>query len=235
MKVSFISILVFALACSKKQEPIQEEPTKAAPQAAIKEATAAPALPKDSPLLNPSLAKDKAPDTFKAKFVTSKGDFVLEVKREWSPLGADRFYQLVKMGYFNDARFFRAIDGFMVQFGIHANPAVNTQWREARIQDDPVKQSNLRGYASFATSGPNSRTTQMFINYADNKNLDGMGFSPFGKVTDGMNVLDSLYKEYGEGAPRGKGPDQGRIQSEGNAYLNKDFPKLDYVKEATIL
>ena len=132
-------------------------------------------------------------------------------------------------------RFFRVISGFMVQFGINADPKVSAVWRDANINDDPVKQSNTRGMITFATRGPNTRTTQMFINYADNNRLDGMGFAPFGQVVSGMNVVDALYSGYGEGAPRGAGPEQGRIQSEGNAYLTKEFPKLDYIKTATIV
>lgn len=183
---------------------------------------------------NPASLTEKAPATYKAKFDTSKGTFVIEVHRDWAPNGADRFYNLVKNGFYNDARFFRVIDGFMVQFGISGNPDLSEVWREARIPDDPVKQSNTRGMVSFATAGPGTRTTQVFINFGDNAGLDGQGFSPFGQVVSGMDVVDSLFKGYGEGAPRGQGPDQGRIQAQGNAYLITDFPKLDYVKKATI-
>lgn len=183
---------------------------------------------------DPSSLNEKAPDVYKAKFDASKGTFVIEVHRDWSPNGADRFYNLVKNGFFNDARFFRVIDGFMVQFGISGNPDLSAVWREARIPDDPVKQSNTRGMVSFATAGPGTRTTQVFINFGDNAGLDGQGFSPFGQVVSGMDVVDSFFKGYGEGAPRGQGPDQGRVQMEGNAYLMTDFPKLDYVKKATI-
>jgi len=183
---------------------------------------------------DPSSLNEKAPDVYKAKLDTSKGTFVIEVHRDWSPNGADRFYNLVKNGFFNDARFFRVIEGFMVQFGISGNPDLSAVWREARIPDDPVKQSNTRGTVSFATAGPGTRTTQVFINFGDNAGLDGQGFSPFGQVVSGMDVVDSFFKGYGEGAPRGQGPDQGRVQMEGNAYLMTDFPKLDYVKKATI-
>lgn len=186
--------------------------------------------------ITPARATEKAPDVFKARFTTSKGAFVIEVHREWSPQGADRFFNLVKLGFFDDVRFFRAVEGFMVQFGLHGSPEVNTAWRSARIPDDPPKQSNKRGYVSFAMAGPGSRTTQVFINYNDaNARLDGMGFAPFGQVVEGMEIVDSLYKGYGEGAPRGRGPDQGRIQSEGNVYLNRDFPQLDFVKHAEIV
>ena len=183
---------------------------------------------------DPSSLKEKAPATYKAKFDTSKGTFVIEVHRAWAPNGADRFYNLVKSGYYNDVRFFRVIKGFMVQFGISGNPDLNAVWREARIPDDDVTESNQRGYVSFATGGPNTRTTQVFINFGKNSGLDGQGFSPFGQVVSGMNVVDALYGGYGEGAPRGNGPDQGRLQGRGNAYLNADFPKLDYIEKATI-
>jgi peptidyl-prolyl cis-trans isomerase A (cyclophilin A) len=185
-------------------------------------------------LANPAALNEKAPATYKARFDTSKGVFVLDVKRDNAPNGADRFYNLVKNGFFDDTRFFRVISGFMVQFGISGDPKISAPWREARINDDPVKQSNKRGFITFATSGPNSRTTQVFINFADNSRLDQMGFSPFGQVTTGMNVVDQLYSGYGEGAPNGRGPDQGRVQREGNAYLTRDFGNLDYVKKATL-
>lgn len=187
-------------------------------------------------LMNPAMLAEKAPDVYKARFETTKGVFVIQVTRAWAPLGADHFYNLVNNGYYDDCRFFRVVKDFMAQFGINGDPKLNTVWRQSRIQDDPVKQSNKRGYISFATSGPNSRTTQVFINYSDsNAQLDGMGFAPFGKVVEGMKVVDSLYAEYGDGAPRGNGPDQGRAQMEGNAYLEKSFPKLNYIKSAVIV
>jgi peptidyl-prolyl cis-trans isomerase A (cyclophilin A) len=173
---------------------------------------------------------------YRAKFATSRGDFVIEVHRDWAPLGADRFFNLVKTGYYNDTRFFRVVRGFMAQIGIHGKPELNAIWREQRIADDPVRQSNQRGFVSFATAGPGTRTTQFFINYSDgNSRLDSMGFAPFGRVVSGMEIVDALYGDYGEGAPQGRGPDQNRIQNEGTAYLLRDFPHLDYVKEATIL
>jgi peptidyl-prolyl cis-trans isomerase A (cyclophilin A) len=190
-----------------------------------------------SPLFNPrsEAMNQTAPATFKAKFETSKGDFIVEVQRDWAPHGADRFYNLVKHGFYDEVRFFRVISGFMAQFGISGDPEVSAVWREQRIPDDPVKQSNKRGFITYATAGPNTRTTQLFINYGDNSRLDRMGFAPFGRVTEGMEVVDQLYAGYGEGAPQGKGPSQARIQAEGNAYLNKDFPQLDYIKRATIV
>lgn len=191
---------------------------------------------KNPALTNPSLATEKAPEVYKAKFSTSKGDFIVEVHRDWAPQAADRFYNLVKIGFYDDERFFRVVDGFMVQWGINGDPAVNRVWREAKIPDDPVKQSNKRGFITFATSGPNARTTQVFINFVDsNTRLDAMNFAPFGKIAQGMEVVDSLYKGYGEGAPRGNGPNQGQLQSEGNAYLQASFPQMDFVKSATIV
>lgn len=190
-----------------------------------------------SPLSDPKSPEmnQTAPDVFKAKFETSKGDFVIEVHREWAPLGADRFYNLVNNGFYDDCRFFRVISGFMAQFGISGDPAISEVWREAKIKDDPVVESNKRGYVSYAMAGPDTRTSQLFINYGDNSRLDSMGFSPFGKVTKGMDIVDKLYSGYGEGAPRGKGPHQGQIQARGNEYLNADFPKLDNIKKASIL
>jgi peptidyl-prolyl cis-trans isomerase A (cyclophilin A) len=200
------------------------------------EARAIPVAAQKASLDKPASLTEKAPDVYRARFATSKGDFVIEVHRDWAPFGADRFFNLVKNGYYNETRFFRVVRGFMAQIGIHGKPEMNNIWRDQRIADDPVQKSNLRGFVSFATAGPGTRTTQFFINFADgNSRLDGMGFAPFGQVTSGMDVVDSLYAEYGEGAPQGRGPNQGRIQGEGNAYLLRDFPLLDYVKEATIL
>jgi peptidyl-prolyl cis-trans isomerase A (cyclophilin A) len=195
-------------------------------------AAAAPAA--SQVLMNPSGLTEQAPATYKAQFDTSKGAFVVEVHRDWAPNGADRFYNLVKNGFFDDARFFRVISGFMVQFGVNGDPKVSAPWRQARIKDDPVTQTNAPGMVTFATAGPNTRTTQVFINFGNNAMLDHQGFAPFGKVVSGMNVVEALYAGYGEGAPGGRGPEQGRIQQEGNAYLTKDFPQLDYIKKATI-
>jgi len=184
---------------------------------------------------DPAKLTEKAPDTFQARFSTTKGSFTIEVTRSLAPNGADRFYNLVRSGYFNDIAFFRVVPGFMCQFGIHGDPAVSAKWRDANISDDAVKGSNARGTITFATAGPNTRTTQLFINFGDNVNLDGQGFSPFGKVVEGMAVVDKLNGEYGDGAPFGRGPDQGRIQSEGNSYLKKDFPNLDYIKSVSLV
>ena len=190
-----------------------------------------------SDFTDPAKLTEKSPESFKVKFETTKGNFMVEVTRSLSPNGADRFYNLVRSGFFKDIAFFRVIPGFMCQFGIHGDPKVAASWREkkAQIPDDPVKGSNTRGAITFATAGPNTRTTQLFISFGDNSRLDSTGFSPFGKVAEGMDVVDKINGEYGEGAPRGRGPDQGRVQAEGNAYLKKDFPNLDYIKSATVV
>lgn len=185
-------------------------------------------------LANPAALKERAPATYRVKLDTSKGPVVIEVTRAWAPNGADRFYNLVKNGFYDNVRFFRVISGFMVQFGINGDPRIQAGWRTAAIPDDPVTQSNKRGMITFATAGPNTRTSQVFINFGDNAMLDSRGFAPFGRVVSGMEVVDKLYAGYGEGAPSGRGPDQSRIQAEGNAYLTRDFPNLDYVKKATI-
>lgn len=176
-----------------------------------------------------------APDLFRVTFETSKGPFVVETRRAWSPRGADRFYELVKSGYYDNNRFFRVLPGFVVQWGAHGDPAVGGAWDKLSIQDDSVAHGNTRGTIVFATSGPNTRTTQLFINLGDNTQLDAMGFSPFGEVVDGMAVVDALYSGYGEGAPGGAGPSQGEITQRGNTYLESDFPKLDFIRTARLL
>ena len=181
-------------------------------------------------LMNPAQLNETAPDKFQAKFDTSKGEFIVEVTRAWAPNGADRFYNLVKNGFYDNCKFFRNIGGFMVQFGINGDPKINAGMMRARIKDDPVTQSNKKGYITFAMAGPDTRTSQLFINFGDNSNLDKQGFSPFGKVTKGMSVVESLYNQYG-----GKPSDaQAQIQAEGNAFLEKNYPKLDFIKTATI-
>lgn len=180
-------------------------------------------------LMKPATLAEKAPATFKAKFETSAGTFVIEVHRDWAPNGADRFYNLVKNGFYDDCRFFRVVPNFMVQWGINGDPAIQKNWADASIKDDSVKESNTRGNVTFAqTAAPNSRSTQLFINFKDNSFLDGQRFAPFGKVTSGMDVVDKIYSGAGES------PQQGSIQAQGNEYLNKAFPKLDYIKKATI-
>jgi peptidyl-prolyl cis-trans isomerase A (cyclophilin A) len=218
--------------------PKVEAPTPVPPPPTPKmPAPAAWTLPEGAhpALLDPGKANEPAPEKYRVKFQTTEGDFVVEVDRANAPIGAARFYNLARIGFYDNAGFFRAIDGFMVQFGISAYPDVTARWREATIIDDPVKGSNKRGTVTFATSGPDSRTTQIFINLVDNGNLDGMGFAPFGKVVEGMEVVDKLYMGYGEGAPRGRGPHQGKLQTGGNAYLEREFPELDYVKTASIV
>jgi peptidyl-prolyl cis-trans isomerase A (cyclophilin A) len=190
----------------------------------------------DRALLKPALLKEKAPEEYKVLFSTTRGDFTVSVHRAWAPLGADRFYNLVKHHFYDNASFFRVLPRFVVQFGISAYPAVNAAWHNANIKDDPVKESNHRGYITFATGGPNTRTTQVFISLGDNKRLDSMGFSPFGVVEgQGMNVVEMMYEGYGEGAPQGAGPDQEKIQTQGKPYLDKGWPKLDYIKSARLL
>ena len=186
-------------------------------------------------LLTPDALTETAPDVFQARFETSKGDFVIEVHRAWSPIGADRFYNLVANGYYDNVRFFRVIAGFMAQFGMHGDPAVLAAWREQRITDDPVVQSNTRGFVSYAMGGPDTRTTQIFINFGDNSRLDGMGFSPFGQVVEGMEVVDQIYSGYGDTQPRGRGPHVPSIHTRGNEYLDAEFPNLDFVTRATIV
>lgn len=176
----------------------------------------------------------RAPAVFVARLVTTKGNIDIEVHREWAPHGADRFYTLVREGYFTDIAMFRVIDGFMAQGGIHGDPAVARRWQSRRIPDDPVVQHNTRGMVTYAMSGPGTRTTQFFINLVDNGRLDSMGFAPFGRIQD-MSVVNRLYSGYGEGAPGGRGPAQSRVQSEGNAYLRAEFPELDYIRSASIL
>lgn len=186
-------------------------------------------------LLDPTKLNVQAPPTFSVTFTTSKGSFVVQVQREWAPSGADRFYNLVSAGFYDGVRFFRTVKGFMVQFGINGDPAVSKAWKIANIPDDAVKESNKRGFVTFATAGPNTRTTQLFINLVDNIRLDPLGFAPFGRVTSGMEVIDALYGGYGEGPPGGQGPDQDRIEAEGNKYLEKEYPLLDSVKTARIV
>ena len=199
-----VSLCAIALACSKDSAPRSDSAADA-----------------------PSGEAPAAPDSFRVTFETTRGNFAVDVIRAWSPRGADRFHQLVNAGYFKDVAFIRVLPGFVAQFGMHGDPAVNRRW-ERPILDDPVVQSNKRGTIVFATSGPNTRGNQFFVNYGDNARLDGMGFSPFGRVVEGMSVIDSIYSGYGES------PDQSRVGAEGNAYLKREFPRLDYIKSARI-
>jgi len=211
--------------------------TERAPEAPPTPPPAEPAEPvaaTDPALLNPAAANERAPARFVVEMTTTKGPILIEVQRAWSPNGADRFYNLARLGYYTDVAFFRVIGGFMAQAGLHGDPRVNAAWRQAQIPDDaPARQSNTRGMVSFAMAGPNTRTTQFFISFGDNSQLDSMGFTPFGRVRD-MGVVDQLHAGYGEGAPRGLGPSQGRVAMQGNAYLRESFPQLDYIQSARI-
>lgn len=203
-------------------EVAQSEPLESAPT-------------RSESLLHPEHATLQAPSEFKVLFVTTQGEFVVAVHRDWAPIGVDRFFNLVSIGYYNDVAFHRAIQGFMIQFGLHGEPAVNKAWKTASIPDDPAAQSNLPGTISFAKTGaPHSRSVQLFINTGDNAVLDRMDFAPFGEVQTGMDTVGRLYTGYGEGAPRGTGPSQALINRRGNAFL-REFPLLDYVKTATIV
>lgn len=250
----FTPLLGLWLGCSAEtpsqaEPPAQERATQAAQE---QPATPKPPAEKEpSPesevkvevpevLLKPDQATAPAPASYNVLFTTTKGDFLVEVNSAWAPQGAQRFYNLVKIGYFENVSFFRAIKGFMVQFGLHGAPEVNNVWRQAQIPDDPVSQSNTRGMLTFATAGPNTRTSQLFINLVDNTSLDNQGFSPFAKIVDapgkggGMDVVDSLFTGYGEGAPRGRGPNQQLIHQRGNSYLKLNFPELDYILSARV-
>jgi len=223
------SIISLAAAAQTPAPPPAKKPTTAA------NAPAARTTPYDPALLQPATLRAKAPAEYDVKFVTTQGEFTIHVTRAWAPNGADRFYNLARHHYYDSAAFFRVLPGFMAQFGISAYPEVSKVWEHANIKDDPIVQSNHRGFVSFATAGPNTRTTQVFINYGNNEALDRSGFSAFAVVTDGMEVVDKLYNGYGEGAPDGHGPDQGLISTRGRAYLEKGFPKLDTIRSATII
>jgi peptidyl-prolyl cis-trans isomerase A (cyclophilin A) len=223
MKKLLIAILACGVAVAQAQT------------AADKKTDAAKKAPAAPNLLNPASMRARAPATYKVKFTTTKGDVIIQVNRAWAPLGADRFYNLVRGGFYKDAAFFRVLPSFMAQFGISARPDVADAWENARITDDRVIESNKRGTVTFATAGPNTRTTQIFINYGDNAQLDGQGFAPFGQVIEGMDVVDKFYSGYGEGAPSGRGPDQGEIRSKGKAYLDRFFPQLDRIINASIV
>jgi len=207
----------------KGKAPAPIDQKKAAEKAAPKASKAA--------LMDPAKLTAVAPPTYQAKFETTAGEFVVEVHRDWAPKGADRFFNLVKNGFYDDCRFYRVIPNFMVQFGINGDPNVDKHWTNANITDDPVKQSNTPGYITYATAGPNTRTTQVFINYVDNARLDADGFAPFGQVVSGMEIVRKLNSKYG-GTPTN---DQGPIHAEGNKFLDSKYPGLDYIKKATIV
>jgi peptidyl-prolyl cis-trans isomerase A (cyclophilin A) len=183
----------------------------------------------------PAAKNEKAPEVFNVSLDTSKGPVVIEVHRDWAPAGADHFYSLVKTGYYDGNRFFRVVRNFVVQFGVSGDVSANRLWSNAYLPDDPVvKRSNVRGAVTYAKVGPNSRSTQLFINLKDNKTLDKQGFTPIGQVSSGMDVVDRFYSSYGEMPPRGQGPDPSRIASEGNDYLDARFPRLDYIQKAAV-
>jgi peptidyl-prolyl cis-trans isomerase A (cyclophilin A) len=231
--VSVVALLGWEAAKGRTagQSSTQTQPKSSSSSGAAK----ASASPYERVLLRPTLLTAKAPATFEARFITTKGDFTIKVTREWAPLGADRFYNLVRHHFYDNASFFRVLKGFVVQWGISAYPPVTAAWEHAPIKDDPVVQSNMRGYVTYAMGGPNTRTTQVFVNLVDNKRLDGMGFAPIGQVTEGMDVVDALYSDYGEGAPDGHGPAQDEIEKQGKTYLDKGFPNLDSIKATRLV
>jgi len=245
--VLIAATFVFA-GCKAKEQPSPPEQSKAEvpaqpAAAAAPETTPAPGSAEakkpveaahnySKELIAAAKVKEKAPDTYQVKFDTTRGVFTVTVTRSWAPLGADRFYSLVKHHFYDHAAFFRVVPQFVVQFGINANPSVSSAWKHTEIKDDPVTQSNKRGAIVFATAGPNTRTTQIFINLKDNTRLDSMGFAPFGTVDgNGMNVVEMMYEGYGDSA----GPDQDQLEKQGDPYLKKGWPKLDYVKSATLV
>jgi peptidyl-prolyl cis-trans isomerase A (cyclophilin A) len=201
---------VAMVACSPSEAPKKEEPKKVA-------------------------RNEKAPELFRVNLDTTKGPVIVEIYRDWAPTGADHFYSLVQTGFFDGARFFRVVRNFIVQFGISGDPKTNRLWANANLPDDPVKEHNVKGTLTFATAGPNTRSTQLFINLRDNRALDKQGFAPIGKVVEGMNAVESLYNSYGEMPSRGgQGPDPTQIEIQGNEYLANRFPRLDYIKKATV-
>jgi len=195
----------------------------------------APPSQPDNPLLYPGRLDETAPLSYRVRFETTAGDFVVEVYRNWAPLGADRFYNLASNGYYDDTRIYRVVEGFMAQWGIHGDPLVDYQWRDEFLVDDPVARSNERGTIAFAKAGPNSRTTEVFVNYTDNPGLDAQRFAPFGRVVEGMEVVDSFHAGYGDGPPRGEGPYAAQAQAQGNAYFDAEFPELDRIIRATVV
>jgi peptidyl-prolyl cis-trans isomerase A (cyclophilin A) len=222
-----LTITIMACAIALAQTKSGDTAKKSAAPAAAKKA--APAAAPGPDLLKPATLRAKAREVYKVKFTTTKGDVVIQVNRAWAPLGSDRFYNLVKNGFYKDAAFFRVVPRFVAQFGIPARPEVAAAWDHAYIVDDRVTQSNKRGTLTFATAGPNTRTTQIFINFSDNAALDGQGFAPFGEVIEGMELVDKFFAGYGES------PDQGRITAFGKAYLDKSFPNLDRIVTAVVL
>jgi len=187
-----------------------------------------------NPLLRPDNYTETAPATYRVTLETSVGDVVIEVHRDWAPLGADRFYNLAKGGFYDDTRVYRVVEGFMAQFGLNGDPYVNQAWKSKFIVDDSVTHSNTRGRVAFAKGGVHSRTTEVFISTRDNSSLDDNGFTPIGEVVEGMDVVDAFYAAYGDGPPRGDGPYQAMVQARGNEYLDADFPELTRILSATV-
>jgi peptidyl-prolyl cis-trans isomerase A (cyclophilin A) len=228
-------LIVAAMAVGACKESPPPSSTPATPNAAAPgSASVAQTAPPSPALMDTTRSTERAPEVFRVRFETTRGPFVVEVHRAWAPLGADRFHYLVRNGFYDGTRFFRVLDGFMAQFGINGDPRITASWRERRMPDDIGKETNARGTMSFASAGPGSRTSQLFINFRDNKQLDP-NFAPIGKVVDGMAVVDSLWKGYGEGAPSGNGPEQERVMTEGENYLARDFPKLDKIVKAELV
>jgi peptidyl-prolyl cis-trans isomerase A (cyclophilin A) len=234
-KVLILAAFSVALSAAAQTPPPAKKPAPAAKAPAAKAPGAKKSTPFDPALLHPETLRAKAPETYDVKFVTSAGDFTVKVTRAWAPNGADRFYNLVRHHFYDGVAFFRVLPGFMAQFGLSPYPEISHAWEQANIKDDRVVQSNVRGYITYAMAGPNTRTTQVFINYGNNQRLDRDGFAAFGQVTDGMEVVDKLYGGYGEGAPGGHGPDQGLIGTRGRTYLEQNFPHLDTIKSATLV
>lgn len=209
--------LVLAAACGRSSDGGEEETTV-----------------QRNPLLRPDDFDERAPDEFRVTLETTEGDVVIQVHRDWAPLGADRFYNLATAGFYDDSRIYRIVPGFMAQFGLNADPYVNQAWKNEVLVDDPVVESNTRGRVAFAKGGVHSRTTEVFISYKDNSALDEEGFAPFGEVVEGMDVADAFYGEYGDGPPRGDGPYQAMAQARGNAYLDEEFPELTRIIDVTV-
>jgi peptidyl-prolyl cis-trans isomerase A (cyclophilin A) len=209
LAVIAVAVAVTLAGCSSSDTPKQAEAPKAPPKS------------------------EKAPDVFNAVLDTSRGKVVIEFHRDWAPIGVDHVFALLQTGFYDGIRFFRVTRAY-VQFGINGTPDTNALWSSATLPDDPVKKSNVKGMVSFAHRGANTRTTQLFFNMKDNKDLDKSGFAPLGKVVEGMDVVEHFYSAYGEMAPRGQGPDPSRIETQGNVYLDAKFPRLDFIKKATI-
>lgn len=217
MRPILLPLLALALACSSGED--------------------GPAVDPPAALLKPTdaMLAEHAPDTARYRVETGRGAFVIETYRAWAPRGADRFHQLATHGFFDGVRFFRVVESFMAQFGLNGDPRVASAWEDLTVPDDSVRASNVRGAVSFAMHGAGTRSTQLFINLVDNRNLDEMGFAPIGRVVEGMSVVDSLYGGYGDAYPHGAGPDQGRIAREGNRYLRRQYPKLDSIVRVTVV